>query len=85
MNDRFDVRTDLINMTVERQLNGGLVNADDGAVRLYLHDILTGKAALVYSAGRYPYISIVIHDRQVAAAGGVVSPFLYILSMNITS
>ena len=54
---------------MERIFARGLVRADDRAIGLYLHDILTAERALVNAGGADPDGAVGIADGEVSAGG----------------
>ena len=70
VDDGAQVGAHAVNLLVEGQLHGRLVNADEGAVGLDLNDVAAGQAALVDARGGNPDVAVVVSDGQIAAGGG---------------
>ena len=53
------------------------MNTYNGTVRLYLHDILSGKRTLINTAWRYPDVPVIIHYGQITARSGGKTVLVY--------
>ena len=75
MNDRFQIRTGLIDKPVEGKFAGWFVNSQNRTILLHAYHISPCKGAFVHPGGCYPNISVLVPDRQITP-DVVVMPWL---------
>ena len=70
MENRLDVGAELIDVAVEREFTGRLMDSDYGSVGFHADNVFRAERSLVHTAGADPHIALVVEDGEISAGGG---------------